>query len=429
MARLARLLATEGLACDYYKDVAALDGDPAADGLFFIGDPITEGFSAIKERARCLSLQLVLDNGAVGRGDCLSVIRAGSHERSRPFFPEEHVSAIAAIGSRLEGVDFSSFRRVEALIGTLTIDGEELHPALRYGLSQAALEAVASTRWLTMAETLADEYDLRVGPAEVPIFGCADWHHPDVVDRLMASRADVLPQGGFTTAESIGSRGERLLDFVTSMVERLAKIGSNGYQPVFHLDVYGKLGEVFDNDVGSVADYLARMSDLIRPLKLRVEDPIGGDCAATAQQAMRRLVAAVDERELPVSIVADEHCNTADDIAEWARLAAAHMIHIKLPDLGSVANAVEAARSCRDHGVGAYVGGTMNDTEISARVTVHLALAVGAEQVMAKPGVWPDVSVAVTRNEMARTLALWELRQDLESRIDGRSVGRQWRSQ
>jgi methylaspartate ammonia-lyase len=82
------------------------------------------------------------------------------------------------------------------------------------------------------------------------------------------------------------------------------------------------------------------------------------------------------------------------------------MIHVKTPDLGSLTNTAAAIERCQDAGVRVYLGGTMNDTEVSARAGLHIALAFGADLVMAKPGAWPDVSLALTHNEMGRTLRL-----------------------
>ena len=86
--------ATVGLACDYYTDVAAMAEGPPKDGLFFLAAPVTRGFNAIRERARCVNVQLILDDGTVGLGDCLSVIRSGSHDRHLPLAPDEAIEAL-----------------------------------------------------------------------------------------------------------------------------------------------------------------------------------------------------------------------------------------------------------------------------------------------------------------------------------------------
>ncbi len=61
---------------------------------------------------------------------------------------------------------------------------------------------------------------------------------------------------------------------------------------------------------------------------------------------------------------------------------------------------------CRAHGVVAHLGGSCCETERSAQVSVHLALAAGADQLLAKPGMGVDEGLSIVRNELARTLAI-----------------------
>jgi len=77
-----------------------------------------------------------------------------------------------------------------------------------------------------------------------------------------------------------------------------------------------------------------------------------------------------------------------------------------LPDLGSLTNTAEALLLVRDAGLEAYCGGTCNETDRSAQVSAHVAMACQASQVLAKPGMGVDEGVVVVGNEMARTAAL-----------------------
>jgi methylaspartate ammonia-lyase len=55
--------------------------------------------------------------------------------------------------------------------------------------------------------------------------------------------------------------------------------------------------------------------------------------------------------------------------------------------------------------VGVLLGGSATETDLSARVTTHVALAARPGLVMAKPGVGVDEAISTTQNEMIRTLA------------------------
>ncbi|MFZ7131795.1 MAG: methylaspartate ammonia-lyase, partial [Eubacteriales bacterium] len=85
---------------------------------------------------------------------------------------------------------------------------------------------------------------------------------------------------------------------------------------------------------------------------------------------------------------------------------AGHMLQIKTPDLGGVNNSIEALLYCKEKGIGAYCGGTCNETDTSARVTTHIALACKADQILAKPGMGVDEGYMIVYNEMKRTLAM-----------------------
>jgi methylaspartate ammonia-lyase len=107
-----------------------------------------------------------------------------------------------------------------------------------------------------------------------------------------------------------------------------------------------------------------------------------------------------------VRLVVDEWCNTLDDVRAFAAAGAADIIHVKMPDLGSVADTVEALLLVRDAGLEAYCGGTCNETDRSAQVSAHVAMACQAAQVLAKPGMGVDEGLMIVGNEMARVAAL-----------------------
>jgi methylaspartate ammonia-lyase len=81
------------------------------------------------------------------------------------------------------------------------------------------------------------------------------------------------------------------------------------------------------------------------------------------------------------------------------------MIQVKTPDLGGIGNTVEAILYCNSKGVLAYQGGSCNETERSAQVCVHLAMATQPVQMLAKPGMGMDEGYMLVYNEMQRILA------------------------
>jgi methylaspartate ammonia-lyase len=87
---------------------------------------------------------------------------------------------------------------------------------------------------------------------------------------------------------------------------------------------------------------------------------------------------------------------------------------VKTPDLGSLTDTVEALLLVRDAGLEAFCGGTCTETDRSAQVTAHVAMACEAAQVLAKPGMGVDEGLMVVGNEMARTAALAAARRTAE---------------
>ena len=55
--------------------------------------------------------------------------------------------------------------------------------------------------------------------------------------------------------------------------------------------------------------------------------------------------------------------------------------------------------------MGAFLGGSYAETDLSARASVHVALATRPDLIMAKPGMGVDEAISLVENEMARTLA------------------------
>ena len=171
-----------------------------------------------------------------------------------------------------------------------------------------------------------------------------------------------------------------------------------------------------------VADCLQVLGEVAPPFRLRDEHAIdagsrGGQIAASA--ALR---AALRDRKCDLQIVADEWCNTLEDIAQFVAAGVADVIHMKTPDLGGVNNTIEALLLVARSGLAAYCGGTCNETDRSAQVSAHIAMACGASQVLAKPGMGVDEGMMIVGNEMARTAALVRARDHLK--VQNATVGR-----
>ena len=307
------------------------------------------------------------------------------------------------------------FRGLCAQMEAIEVNGKRLHTAIRYGVSQAILDAVAKATGRLMCEVVADEYGCTVSQTPIPIFTQSGDDRYDNADKMIIKRAQVLPHALINNVQTkLGEHGEKLLEYVKWLRDRILTMRADeSYQPVLHIDVYGTIGAAFgNNNYAAMADYLAELEQAAKPFHLRIEGPMDCDCDRETQiVALAGLTAELDRRGIQVELVADEWCNTLEDIREFADRRAGHMVQIKTPDLGGINNTIEAVLYCKAHGIGAYQGGTCNETDRSAQVCVHCAMATQPAQILAKPGMGVDEGYMIVSNEMNRILALRQAKQ------------------
>jgi methylaspartate ammonia-lyase len=398
----------------FFDDQRAIKQGAAADGASYSGTPVTPGFQAVRQAGESISVNLVLEDGQIAWGDCAAVQYSGAGGRDPLFLAKDFIPVIEKeIFPFLAGKNISSFREMAGALEGIKIGGKRLHTAIRYGVSQAILDAVAKSKKEMMCETVAREYGLKALPEMIPIFSQGGDNRYDNTDKMIIKGAQVLPHGLINNVKTkLGEKGELLLKYVAWLRERILKLRtSDSYLPVLHLDVYGTIGQAFGNDnFSAMADYLELLGKEAKPFKVRVEGPMDVEDRERQMSALSSLTRLVDERGIPVEIVADEWCNTLEDIKYFADNRAGHMIQIKTPDLGGVGDIVEAVLYCKKKGIGAYQGGTCNETDRSAQVCVHLAMATRPVQILAKPGMGVDEGYMIVYNEMQRIIALLNIR-------------------
>lgn len=407
--KITKVVCAKGRTGFYFDDQKAIKMGAKSDGTMYIGQPVTPGFTSIRQAGEAISVMLVLENGEIGWGDCAAVQYSGAGGRDPLFLAETFIPIIENdVAKHLVGQEADSFKRLAKDIDTMEVGGKRLHTAIRYGVSQAILDAVAKARKLNMCDVVADEYGEKVQDVMLPIFTQSGDDRYNNADKMIMKGAQVLPHGLFNSVAKLGEKGEKLLEYVKWLHDRILQFAPyEGYHPILHIDCYGTIGLVFGNsNYKAMADYLATLVEAAKPFHLRIEGPMDSDGREAQMQDLRGLRAEVDARGIDVELVADEWCNTYEDIVYFADNKAGHMVQIKTPDLGSVHNTVEAVLYCKQKGIGAYQGGTCNETDRSAQVCIHCAMATHAAQILAKPGMGVDEGYMIVFNEMNRILAL-----------------------
>jgi len=399
----------------YFDDQRAIKQGAGHDGVFYVGAPVTDGFRAIRQAGEAISVMLILEDGQMAYGDCAAVQYSGAGGRDPLFLAEDFIPVIEQyIKPQLVGKEANDFRGLCAMMEAIQVDGKRLHTAIRYGVSQAILDAVAKATGRMMCEVVADEYGCTVSETPVPIFTQSGDDRYDNADKMIIKGAQVLPHALINNIDTkLGRKGEKLAEYVAWLRDRiLANRTDENYQPVMHMDVYGTIGAAFgNNNYKAMADYIEELGRIAKPFKLRIEGPMDCDCDRETQlTALAGLTKELDDRGCDVELVADEWCNTLEDIKLFADNKAGHMVQIKTPDLGGINNTIEAVLYCKEKGIGAYQGGTCNETDRSAQVCVHCAMATQPAQILAKPGMGVDEGFMIVYNEMNRILAVRKAR-------------------
>jgi methylaspartate ammonia-lyase len=466
--RIERVVAVPAVAAGYYEDLAALRAAHVPLPQRFTAPPHTSGFRAVCEVAEAVSVGLVLaptggaGRGGVAWGDCLArpaPVTGETSEWASPFRAERGLETVRqVVAPALAGRSLDQFRTLAAEVEALAemvetvrrrplpeppdeeglsrralltalaralqaARGEEaaveraavervtvqqrLHPAVRYGVSQALLQAVAWGRGVTMAEVIVDEWGLPRPGAPVPIQARSSHERYYDAEKMIARRVAALPTATVVdVAGEVGPDGSEMTRYLRWLAGRIGTLGKEGYRPIVHLDLRGALGEIVGGQPGQVLGQLYAWELAAQPYPLRIEDPVIGGSREAQVEALRTLREYARFRKMGIELVAGAWAGTSQGIRAFLEAGAADAIHVRLSDLGGVHQAVEAVLACREAGVGVLLDDGSAGTELSARVVVHVALATQPDLVLAGPGLGVDEAVSLVQNEMARALAV-----------------------
>ncbi len=115
---------------------------------------------------------MILENGAVAVGDCAAVQYSGAGGRDPLFLAEHFIPFLNDhIKPLLVGRDVDAFLPNARFFDKLRIDGNLLYTAVRYGLSQALLDATALATARLKTEVVRDEWQLPRVAESIPLFG------------------------------------------------------------------------------------------------------------------------------------------------------------------------------------------------------------------------------------------------------------------
>lgn len=403
------VLLAPGHGAFFYDDQEAIRSGAVQDGFIYVGASATPGFSSIRIPASSLSVGLVLRDETVVWGDMMNVQYSGAGGRDL-LFKTDQISDLTSrvVAPRLLDVDPTHY--LDACEKVLApLEHQRLPLAVEYGVSQALLRAAAYLHRKTMAEIICGEFGLQLPTCSVPIY-CQSGDAREInVDKMILRSVDILPHGLINSRQKFGVGGQTFMEFVMWVAARTREIGRLGYHPVLHFDVYGWIGQEIGLEPQRIADFICKVAESV-PFTLNIESPADFGSTQAQIENYAKIVSILDSRGSSARIVVDERCNTLEDIRLFAEAKATHLVQIKTPDVGSIADTARAVLICKENKVGAYVGGSCTETDLSAQASVHVAVSTQADMMLAKPGMGVDEAFSIVSNEQNRLLAILELR-------------------
>ncbi|MFA5720362.1 MAG: hypothetical protein WC939_04815, partial [Acholeplasmataceae bacterium] len=96
----------------YFDDQRAIKKGARLNGFDYFGTPLTSGFSKVRQAGEAISIQLILENGMVAKGDCAAVQYSGAGGRDPLFLADLHLDTLNnVIKPLLLNIELDEFKR------------------------------------------------------------------------------------------------------------------------------------------------------------------------------------------------------------------------------------------------------------------------------------------------------------------------------
>ena len=109
--KISKVICAPGRTGFYFDDQAAIKAGAAHDGAMYEGEPMTPGFTGVRQAGEAISVMLVLEDGQIAWGDCAAVQYSGAGGRDPLFLAENFIPLIEGeVARHLVGRELDSFR-------------------------------------------------------------------------------------------------------------------------------------------------------------------------------------------------------------------------------------------------------------------------------------------------------------------------------
>ena len=153
--KIEKVVCSAGRTGFFFDDQKAIKAGAKSDGAAYIGEAMTPGFEKIRQAGESISVMLILEDGQVAYGDCAAVQYSGAGGRDPLFLASNFIPVIEKyVAPVLEGREADNFKALAEEVEKVEVEGKRLHTAIRYGVSQAILDAVAKATQRLMCEVV-----------------------------------------------------------------------------------------------------------------------------------------------------------------------------------------------------------------------------------------------------------------------------------
>ncbi len=145
--------------------------------------------------------------------------------------------------------------------------------------------------------------------------------------------------------------------------------------PSIHIDLRGGLGKLYGNNIGRMLGALVGLEISIRPLHLRIENPIEDDSLAEVIASTRGLQEFLRFRKMDVALVAG-NIDTLEAVQSMAQADVYSVLNVTPARLGGLWRSAEAVLACRAHGQRIMLNTDSGKSARSLQVLSQVALGL-----------------------------------------------------
>ena len=104
----------KGNSAFYFDDQRAIKAGAKHDGFVYVGEPVTQKFTRIRQAGQSIAIILMLEDGQIATGDCAAVQYSGAGGRDPLFLASEFIPFLEKhIKPMLEGMEIGTFTSQE----------------------------------------------------------------------------------------------------------------------------------------------------------------------------------------------------------------------------------------------------------------------------------------------------------------------------